>query len=166
MTESLWDVLQGRTLPTQDVPIPRDPTAHAAAERAVEVATRNLQVAHSSGAVGDELAPYVAAVEAARQALDGLPAIVFTARCIPPKDWEELAAAHPPSPEERKDGWQWHVESFRPALLEVAVTPRLSAQQWQAVAETGKVGLGELNLLFGSVVQLNSREPQVSTGKG
>lgn len=164
MTESLWDVLQGRTLPTQDVPIPRDPAAHAAAEQAVEVATRELQLAHSRGV--EDLAPYAAAVDAAQQVLDGQPAIVFTARCIPPGEWEELAAAHPPTTEQRKQGWQWNVATFRAALLEVAVEPKLSEHQWHAVAETGKVGLGELDLLFATVVNLNQRQPQVSTGKG
>lgn len=164
MTESLWDVLQGRQLPTAQVPIPRDPAAHAAAEGEVEAATRELQVARSRGV--EDMAPYVAAVEAAQQALDSQVAIVFTARCIPPGEWEELAAAHPPTAEQRKQGWQWNVSTFRAALLEVAVEPAMSEHQWHAVAETGKVGLGELDLLFGTVVQLNNRQPQVNTGKG
>jgi hypothetical protein len=164
VSENVWDLLQGRQLPTQDVPIPRDPAAHAAAERAVEVATRALQLAHSRGVA--DLAPLAADVEAAQKVLDDQPAIVFTARCIPPGEWEELAAAHPPTAEQRKQGWQWNVTTFRAALLEAAVEPKMSEHQWHAVAETGRVGLGELDMLFATVVNLNTRQPQVNTGKG
>lgn len=162
--DDVWGLLQDRQLPTVQVAIPRDPAGHAAAQQRVESATRALQVAHERGA--PDLGSFTAAVEAAAADLDGQPVIVFTARCVPPDDWERLVARHPPTEEQRKQGWPWNVSTFRAALLEVALEPTLSEHQWHAVAETGKVGVGELDLLFATVVNLNSRQPQVSTGKG
>lgn len=97
--------------------------------------------------------------------------VVVSLRCLAPDDWEDLIDAHPPDDEQRKQGWQWDVKAFRPALLAASVvTPDgeepLEVRGWTEVAEEGQLTAGELEELFGTAVNLNTRRPSVAVGKG
>lgn len=169
MTSSLWDRLQARRLPEEPVAIPVDPVAHRAAERQVEVDTRTLQLALAQGV--DDLTIFRERLAAAQAALDALPVETFQLRCLPPEQWEELISEHPPTEAQRKQGWQWDTETFRPALLAASVmVPEgekgLTELDWRQLAAHGLLAAGELELIYGTAVALNSRQPQVSTGKG
>lgn len=166
---SLREQLRARQLPTAVVSIPADPVGHAAAEREVEAATRALQLVQVRGDA--DVDAHRARVDAAEAALDTSPVVTFTMRCLPVTDWEALVEAHPASDEQRKAGWQWDPAAFRPALLAAAVVvpdgeQGLTVRDWQLLADEGQVAVGEMDLLFGTAVQLNTRSPQVSTGKG
>jgi hypothetical protein len=93
-----------------------------------------------------------------------------TLTALLPKVWEDLVLAHPPTPEEQEGGAWWHVETFRPAVLEACVvTPEgedpLTAADWQELATGGHLAAGELVLLFNVAVRLNDRSPLMSVGK-
>ncbi|MGD9989308.1 hypothetical protein [Pseudonocardia sp.] len=162
----LWEQLQGRRQPTSTVRLPREPGPYAAAEDAWEEAARALQAAHAGGQPPAEIAALQAAVDAAAEVLAEQPMLEFTVTAIPATDWEDLVAAHPPTAEQAKKGWVWNVSTFRPAVLSIALEPTLSEHQWHAVAESGQVGLGEIDTLFGEVVKLSNRSPRVAVGKG
>lgn len=166
---TIRDRLRARRLPEEVVALPADPIAWAAAERQLEIAQRVLVRAKADGAV--QLDTVTGAVVAAEAALDALAREVFTVRCLPAEQWEELVEDHQPTEEQRKQGWQWNIDSFRPAVLGAAVStpdgePDLTELDWRQLARDGNLASGELDLLFVTVVNLNTRAPQVSTGKG
>jgi hypothetical protein len=169
VTDGLRSWLRARQLPTAEVPIPVDPVAHAAAERAVEVDRRTLQLAQAQEV--DDLSIFRERLQAAQQHLDGLAVMVIRLRCLPPEDWEALVDVHPPTDEQRAAGWQWNVSTFRPALLAASVIADdddrpLTEADWLAVAAEGQMRAGELDRVFAAAVNLNARAPEVSTGKG
>lgn len=166
---TLLDRLRARKLPEQQVALPSDPVAYAAAERQVEIEERMVLRAKGDDRLDPETV--AAALAAARAALAAQPIEVFTVRCLPANEWEMLVAEHPPTAEQRSQGWQWDVETFRPALLAATVSTAegendLDVLDWQQLARDGNIAIGELDLLFVAAVQLNTRQPQVSTGKG
>ncbi|TAK32329.1 MAG: hypothetical protein EPO40_03100 [Myxococcaceae bacterium] len=169
MTGTLRDRLRARQLPTAVVRLPADPAGYAAAEQYFDAATRALQLAQARQV--PDLGPYEQAVKDATAAVEGQAVEVFTLRCLAPADWEALITEHPASDEQRKQGWQWDVVEFRPALLaEAVVAPEgekaLSESDWRFLAEQGQLTVGELDLLFATAVNLQTRQPQVSVGKG
>lgn len=166
---TLRDRLRARQLPTAEARISADPVAYRAAEQYLEACTRTLQLVQVRGDV--DLAPYRRAVEQAQAALDAQPVEVFTLKCLAPAEWEALVDVHPPTDEQRKQGWSWNVATFRPALLaECVAAPEgekaLTEMDWRQLAEEGQLAAGELDLLFATAVQLNARQPDVSVGKG
>lgn len=168
-TVGLRDQLRSRILPTSRVPLPAEPAAYAAAEDAVQAADRALQDAQARGLL--DTADQVGALDAARAALAGQRALLFELRCLAPKKWDDLVDAHPPTEAQRELGWQWNVETFRPALLAATVVPEsgeqpLDVRGWVEVAEEGQLTSGELDLLFGSAVALNKKAPRLDLGKG
>lgn len=162
----LWEQFQGRRQPTTTVQLPVDPVSFAEAEDAVERATRALQDAQLRGAPDEDLAQLRSALEAAEGELAGQASIVFTVKPVTAVDWDDLVAAHPPTDDQRKQGWGWNTPNFRAALLSIALDPTLSEHQWHAIAESGQIGRGELDALFAAVVQLSSRAPHITVGKG
>lgn len=165
----LRDRLRARSLPTGQAAIAVDPVAYRAAEHELEVETRTLQLAQVRDV--EDLAIYQDRVDAAQAVLDALPVEVIRLRCLPVAEWEALVGEHPPTGEQRAQGWQWNTTTFRPALLAASVVaadgePALTEMDWAQVALEGQVAVGELDLIFGTAVQLNARQPQVSTGKG
>lgn len=164
---TLRDRLRSRALPTAEVTLPADPVTFAAAQRQVEIDTRTLQTAQVQGL---DLQVYRDRLTASQDHLDSLPVEVIRMRCLPVADWEALIDEHPPSDEQRTQGWQWDVTRFRPALLAACVVPdegedSLGERGWVEVAEEGQMTAGELDTLFAAAVQLHARPPQVSTGK-
>lgn len=168
---TLRDRLRARPskLPTAEARIPADPAAHAAAERVVALLEAAVATAVELGdGPGEQVAR--AQLDEARDALAAQPAETFTFRCLPGKRWEELVDAHPPTDEQRRQGWQWDVPTFRPALLAACHIPddeqdHLDVRGWVEVAEEGQLRPGELELLFATAVQLNARAPSASLGK-
>jgi hypothetical protein len=159
-----WDELQNRKpQPTATVPLPLDPTAYQAAEDELEDARRALLDAQRRG---DVLEPFQSRVEAAEKALDEQPCTVFTVHAIPPKRWDELSAQHQPTAEQRQQGWQWNIPTFRPALLAEAAEPKFEPERWVVLAATGKIAPGELDTLFAQAVRASNRIPRVDVGKG
>lgn len=150
-----WDALRGRSLPVEEVVLPLEPVAHAAAVRAVLEAQ----------AAGDG-----ARVESARAALDALPVLAFECATLPPADWENLIDQHPPTDEQAARGWAWDPKALRLPALAAAVTLKghgqQSAERWGELYDAGSLSAGELDELFGTVVALNSRAQRVSLGKG
>lgn len=166
---SLTDWLEARRLPEGEVALPTDPAAWAAAERQVEIDTRTLQAAQARDV--QDLTLYRERVASAQAALDAVATRTIRLRCLPPAEWEQLVADCPPTAEQRKDGWQWDVEDFRPLVLARCVIAPDGEQaptelDWRQVAARGRLAVGELDLLFVTAVQLNTRAPQVATGKG
>jgi len=166
---SLRDLFQDRQLPRETVALPTDPAGWADAERRVEAAVRVLQAAASR--MVPDLGPYQAAVDEAQAALAAQPTFEVELKCLPPTVWDELVEEHPPTDEQRRQGWQWNVPTFRPALLAACVVVAegergMSEAEWAALADAGRATYGELDLLFATAVNVNARQPQVSTGKG
>lgn len=159
-------------LPTAEVPLPADPAAHAAAEQRVALLEAfRAQLAVDVDVDGDQLQLAQQQLDDARQALAELDVEVFTFRCIEPARWEQLVDAHPPTDEQRRNGWQWNVPEFRPAVLAACYVPEpdgevLDARAWVEIAEEGQMRPGELEQLFAAAVQLNARAPSPSLGKG
>lgn len=165
----LLDRLRARKLAQEEVVLPADPVGYASAERAVERAERAVLQGQAAGRT--DLGPEIAALADARAVLTDQPVEVFTVRCLAAERYEELVEDHPPTDPQRKQGWLWNVDSFRPALLAAAVStaegePDLAELDWRQLARDGNLAVGELDLLFYTAVQLNTRQPQVSTGKG
>ncbi|MDN5853521.1 MAG: hypothetical protein L0K86_11880 [Actinomycetia bacterium] len=164
----LADTFEGRRLPTATVLLPTDPAGWAAAEQRCETAVRGLQVAQARQL---DLHTFRDEIAAADTALAAQPTFEVTLRCLPATAWDDLVEEHPPTGEQRKQGHQWDTTTFRPALLAACVVAGegeqpMTARQWAALADSGQIAVGELDLLFVTAVNLNARQPQVSTGKG
>lgn len=157
--------------PTATVGLPQDPAGYAEAEAALERADATVRAARAAGL--EDLDDVEQALAAARAELAELPVEVFELRCLTPRAWDDLVNDHPPTDEQRRQGWAWNVDSFRPALLaETVITPDedqeepLTARHWVEVAEEGELTPGELELLFATAVGLNQRQPRLDLGKG
>lgn len=133
-----WERLLTRQLPTRRVLLPLDPAGYQAAA-------------------------------AAGQPLDGLPVLAFEVSALPPAVWEDLVDQHPPTADQVSRGWAWDPATLRGPALALAVTldgdDPLTADQWDGHIKAGRLSSGELDALFGTVVELNARAPQVSMGK-
>lgn len=154
--------LRARSLPTRQVHLPRDPVAHADAVGELQAA---LLAAKAGGPGARER------VEAAAAAVDGVDVETFVLRCLPPPEWEALKALHPPNDQQQRNGMEWNVATFRPALLAACVVPPegergYSEDDWVEFAKDGRVSVGEQDLLVGTAVLLNTRAVQLSLGKG
>lgn len=166
---SLRERFQNRQLPTATVALPVDPSGYAAAERRCEAAVRALQVAQARGV--EDLTPFRREVDEADRALAEQPTFTVTLRSLSPHEWDELVEEFPPTDEQRKQGMQWNIPEFRPALLAACVVVpdgerALSEHEWAALAHSGQIAVGELDLLFITAVNLCVSPPRVSTGKG
>lgn len=96
---------------------------------------------------------------------------VFELRALSADEWEVLVAEHPPTEAQATRGASWDVTTFRPALLAACVlTPDgeepLTAEDWTDLASSGAMAAGEVNLLYGTALELNDRSPLASVGKG
>jgi hypothetical protein len=154
------DRLRARQLPTRSVRLPADPVAYAAAETAYTAA----QVA-AKGVRGQER------LAQARAELEAQHVEEFTVRALPPDDWEALRALHPPTEEQRAQGWLWDASTLRPELLAASIVPAdgeqaFTADEWREFARDGRVTAGEQDLLLATAIALNTRALQVGAGKG
>lgn len=161
---SLEDAFRGRKLPTQVVPLPADADSYQRLSRALAAALWDLEEARQRGAV--DTASLVANVEHLQQMLDDAPVVAVKLTALPPPEWESLVGEHPPMPEELAQGYQWHIETFRPALLERAtVTDDGNVPNWDALVKAGHLTAGELQGLFDAAVMLNVRGLTIAVGK-
>lgn len=166
---SFRDQLRGRSLPTETVRLPEDPSAWTRAERALGTAQWALEEARASG--GRDTAALRARVTEAQEALDALPCMEITLRTLPPPEWEALIELHPATEEQQGQGMMWNPTTFRPALLAACVvTPEgddpMSAEDWEQVVKAGQLAAGEYNALCNAAVNLNFRAPASAVGNG
>lgn len=105
-----------------------------------------------------------AEVERLDAELDAAPVVEIKLSALPPDEWEELVALHPPTPENLALGHQWNTDTFRPALLAAAIGPE--SPDWDLLAKEGRITAGELAGLFDAAVMLNVRGLSVAVGKG
>lgn len=159
--------LQARRLPPTPVTIRTDfSDAADAAFAEVGVASQALLEAHQSGV------PAHAAQQRLDDAQEATAGFVETlqAHPIPPHEYEELIAEHPPSEKDRKDGAQWDYATFAPALLAACMDrgtdDQMSAEDWAADIKAGVYAAGEVATLFRACLTVNDRSPDVRVGKG
>lgn len=163
----LLEDLLGRPIPTRDVRLVLDHTAHTAAVRQLDAASQALALAEARGEL--DLAAERAALQAAEEALAAVPTRTITLAALSPLRWNELLREHPPP-----DGDKTRIfdaATLRPAMLAESVIPadgeqRLTVAQWQQIEASGRVTNGELDLLFAAALDLNGSAPQLSVGKG
>jgi hypothetical protein len=160
---TLEEQFRGRKLPTQPVQLPADPDEFGRITRALSDARWALEEARTRNAL-DTVAER-AKISRLETELDSLRVIEFTLTAIPPDEWEDLVAAHPPTPENLAIGHQWNTDTFRPALLAVSVAGG-EAPDWTRLAKEGLITAGELASIFDAAVMLNIRGLSVAVGKG
>lgn len=93
----------------------------------------------------------------------------LTLQALPPAEFEEMRAAHPPEPEHAEAGWQW-APSFIPALIAACVVSAdddpLTADDWTLLATKGPLASGEIGKIFQAAYGVNDRSPDIFVGKG
>lgn len=94
-----------------------------------------------------------------------------TVRALPASEWDALVQLHPPSEEQKADGWAWDLESFRPALLVACVVSPadegdpLDEGEWAQLLT--QMPVGDRELLWGAALDVNeNRWPGADVGKG
>lgn len=159
--------LRARRLPPTPVTIRTDfGDAADAAFSEVAAASQALLDAHQSGV------PAQAAQQRLDAAQEARAEFVETLQVhpIPPGEYEELIAAHPPTKEQRADGAGWNHTTFAPALLAACVDrgteDQMSAEDWAADIKAGVYASGEVGTLFQTCLNVNDRSPDVQVGKG
>lgn len=160
--------LQARRLPPTPVTIRTDfsDTAEAAFTE-VGAATQALVEAQQSGMPTEQPR---ARLDAAHEATTGF-VETLQVHPIPPHEYEDLIAAHPPSEKERREeGAQWNYTTLCPVMLAACVdrdTPdQMSAEEWTVDIKAGLYATGEVATLFRTCLSVNDRSPDVRVGKG
>jgi hypothetical protein len=155
-----------RKLPSATVSIRLDPTSTEADD-----AREDLRQAEFELRLAEE-SPDHTRLPALREAVEAAQARVdaafeyFVINAIPAPEFEALIHDHPPTADQRKEGFSWNRESFFPALLAACVEGSESAQDWADMLKDGTFILGEWTALISTALQLNDRSPDVSLGKG
>lgn len=92
----------------------------------------------------------------------------LTVQALPPDEFDDLIAAHPPTDEQRaKDSRVvWNHTTLVPALLAACVDSDMTAQDWAEVTSKGPVATGEVAALFNAAMRVNDRTPDPTVGKG
>lgn len=76
-------------------------------------------------------------------------------RAIGSKDYDDLMAEHPPTGEQKKQGLNYNVSTFAPALLShICVEPAMSEEEWGGIWGSSDWNRGELNRLFAEAVDI------------
>lgn len=160
--------LQARRLPPTPVTIRTDfsDTADAAFAE-VGAASQALLDAHQSGV------PATAAQQRLDDAQEATAGFVETLQVhpIPPHEYEELIAAHPPSEKERKEqNAAWDYTTLCPAMLAACVdrgtADQMTVEEWTVDIKSGLYATGEVATLFRTCLTVNDRSPDVRVGKG
>jgi len=82
---------------------------------------------------------------------------VVTLRAIGSKAYDDLLAAHPPTPAQKREGITYNSDTFAPALIAAsAVTPALTLDQATQIWTSNDWSRGELTELFLGCVEVNS----------
>lgn len=76
-------------------------------------------------------------------------------QAIAPKDFDDLIAAHAPSPKDERKGAQWNPDTFPPALVSaVSLSPKLDYEQARSLLENPNWAPGEVNALFRNALEV------------
>lgn len=162
----LLDRLTDRELPTEPVAFAADQAAWDRAHAELQGAEAALLEAQRRGAPLPDLE---SARDRAQAVVEGLPRTEFMVRALPPKQWEDLVAEHPPADPDSGQAW---APTFYPAMLAVTVTSdgeSLTEGEWTTLFESGRgLTLAEKNTLINTALTLNTRASVVSdtVGKG
>jgi len=163
------DRLLGRRIPPTPVAIRVDfsPDADAAyAEH--EAALRDLETAEARGA---DHATVQALVDETKAALAPFQEVLQLSP-IPPSLYDDLIGEHPPTDEQRAQGYTWNPDTFAPALLAACIgqdlpdDERMSEKDWVALATSSAVGHAEYVSLVNACLAVNDRTLNVHVGKG
>lgn len=101
--------------------------------------------------------------------VEGADPDVVTVRALPAGEWDALVQLHPPTEEQKANGWQWNVATFRPALLAACAVSddevQLDEADWAQLLLVTPVG--DRERLFGAAIDVNdNRWPGAELGKG
>lgn len=81
--------------------------------------------------------------------------LVFRMKALNGKVYDDLVSAHPPKDEDKKNGGQYNVDTFAPALISAAsVTPKLSLEQAAELYHSEDWSGGEITSLFFAALRL------------
>ena len=159
--------LRARRLPPTPVTIRTDfSDAADTAFAEVGAASQAVLDAHQSGV------PAQAAQQRLDAAQEATAEFVETLQVhpIPPHEYEDLIAAHPPSEKERKEGAAWDYTTLCPAMLAACVdrdtADQMSSEDWTADIKAGVYATGEVATLFRTCLTVNDRSRDVRVGKG
>ena len=104
-------------------------------------------------------------------ASEGAEPYTVTVRALRADDWDALVQLHPPTDEQRKQGWEWNLASFRPALLAACVVSPadvgepLDEVEWAQLLLS--MPIGDRERLYGAAVDVNDHGwPGADVGKG
>jgi hypothetical protein len=166
---SIRDRFRARSMPTEVVRLPIDPTAWTRCERRLAAAQWELDESRAQG--GRDTTALRAKVSQSQRELDSQPCMELTLRTLPPPEWEALVELHPATEEQQIQGQRWNTTTFRPAVLAACVVPdegepALSAEDWEQIVKDGGMAAGEYNALFNAAVNLNLRAPASAVGNG
>jgi len=116
---------------------------------------------------GQDTAELNTRVEAAQVAVDAC-FEHMAVNALPPTDFEELVAAHPPTVAQRQQdpSVQWNDATFRTAVLAACVEGDLTETDWTEMIAKGQVTLGEVRALVQAAIATNDRSVDVRVGKG
>jgi Asp-tRNA(Asn)/Glu-tRNA(Gln) amidotransferase A subunit family amidase len=132
------------------------------AEKVVEEAEGTLRLALLRNS--DDVEDCRAAVTAAQERLrEHVHRITFVN--LPPDEFEELVAAHPPGKDQKKDD-EWH-PSFRAALVAAcAVDSDLSEDEWAAELKSERWNEADRSAIFAAALSANVTPRSVTIPKG
>ena len=92
---------------------------------------------------------------------DELAYIEFSAMSA--KDFDDLTAAHPPTPAQKADNYNWNVDTmYQPLIAACAIDPVLTLDEATQFIESDSWSFGELNSMYRTVVNLNTSGASVS----
>jgi hypothetical protein len=70
-------------------------------------------------------------------------------KAMPPKDYDNLIAAHAPTTKQQREGYQWNRDTFPAALVSaVSKTPKMTVEQAAQLLEAPNWSTGESQALF------------------
>ena len=76
-------------------------------------------------------------------------------QAMDPKAFDDLVAAHAPSPKDERKGAQWNPDTFPAALIsEVSLAPKMSFEQAKSLLESPNWSAGEANALFRNALEV------------
>lgn len=161
MSPTQKERLLGRKLPTTWVSVRVEFTADAdLADRALADAQQVLVVALAGGDP-ERITRARDTVEQAQRRYDPY-AEKLEVRALPPAEYEELLAAHPPDNDTGRFS-----PTFIPALLALCVVSELDEADWLLLSGKGdQFASGEIVTLFSTCLAVNDRSPGVHVSKG
>ncbi len=78
-------------------------------------------------------------------------------QALPAKEFDDLVAEHPPTKKQKSQDMNWNSDTFYPVLIsKCAVDPKLSVDDAKSLVDGSNWSFGELNSLYGSVLNLNT----------